>query len=111
MVPGDVGALKPAEAWTIALDAYIYRYPLVSTGEPAVAAAISDVPKTELQNIEADRKEAGTAKDGWVISKPTGLYGTDYLQRATVALIGLGANRPQDAVYPVSEFTTEGMPY
>jgi len=32
-----------------------------------------------------------------------GLYGTAYLQRALVTAIGLGANRPQDAVYPTSE--------
>src|SRR5260370_24122913 len=46
-----------------------------------------------------------------MIKKDTGLYGTDSLQRATIALIGLGANRPQDAIYPTSEFNTEGMPY
>ena len=79
--------------------------------EPAVAAVIRDVPKTALQNIAAHRKDAGTARDGWVISKPTGLYGTGYLQRATVAFFGLGANLPQDAVYPVSEFSAEGAPY
>ena len=76
-----------------------------------MAAAIRDVPKTALQNIAAHRKDAGTAKDGWVISKQAGLYGTDYLQRATITFFGLGANLPQDAVYPVSEFTAEGTPY
>ena len=79
--------------------------------EPAVAAAIRGVPAPALQNIAAHRKDAGITKNGWMITKDTGLYGTDYLQRATVALIGLGANRPQDAVYPTSEFNTEGMPY
>ena len=33
----------------------------------------------------------------------TGTYRTDYLQRALITYIGLGANRPQDAVYPTSE--------
>jgi hypothetical protein len=32
-----------------------------------------------------------------------GRYGTNYRQRALVTWIGLGANRPQDAVYPFSE--------
>ena len=38
--------------------------------------------------------------NGWGFTTKTGLYGTDYLQRALVTAIGLGANRPQDAVYP-----------
>ena len=42
-------------------------------------------------------------ENGWVFTTKTGLYGTDYLQRALVTAIGLGANRPQDAVYPTSE--------
>ena len=33
----------------------------------------------------------------------TGIYGTDYLQRALVTAIGLGANRPQDAIYPTGQ--------
>ena len=38
-------------------------------------------------------------------------YGTDYLQRATITAVGLGANRPQDAVYPMSEVDVDGKPY
>lgn len=40
--------------------------------------------------------------DGWNFTTKTGLYGTDYLTRALITAIGLGANRPQDAVYPTS---------
>ena len=40
-----------------------------------------------------------------------GIYGTDYLQRALVTAIGLGANRPQDAIYPTSEVDADGKPY
>ena len=48
---------------------------------------------------------AGDSKleNGWLFTTKTGIYGTDYLQRALVTAIGLGANRPQDAVYPTSE--------
>ena len=42
-------------------------------------------------------------KHGWVFTTETGLYGTNYLQRALITAIGLGANRPQDAIYPTSE--------
>ncbi len=40
--------------------------------------------------------------NGWAFTTKTGIYGTDYLMRALVTAIGLGANRPQDAVYPTS---------
>ena len=50
-------------------------------------------------------------ENGWTFTTKTGLYGTDYLQRALVTAIGLGANRPQDAVYPTSEVDAEGKPY
>ncbi|HEY2487296.1 MAG TPA: DUF1214 domain-containing protein [Candidatus Binataceae bacterium] len=41
----------------------------------------------------------------------TGIYGTNYLDRATVTYYGLGANRPQDAIYPTSEVDAAGKPY
>ena len=40
--------------------------------------------------------------NGWGYTTKTGLYGTNYIQRALITAIGLGANRPQDAVYPTS---------
>ncbi|MGY3618348.1 hypothetical protein ACVJGD_004544 [Bradyrhizobium sp. USDA 10063] len=41
----------------------------------------------------------------------TGIYGTDYLMRALVTAIGLGAHRPQDAVYPTSLKDDEDRSY
>ncbi len=38
-------------------------------------------------------------------------YGTSYLRRAFIALIGLGANVAEDAVYPMSNVDSEGTPY
>ncbi len=52
-----------------------------------------------------------TLENGWFFSTKTGTYGTNYIQRALVTAIGLGANRPQDAVYPTSEADAEGKPY
>ena len=49
--------------------------------------------------------------NGWTYTTKTGLYGTDYLMRALVTAIGLGANRPEDAVYPTSEKDAEGNAY
>jgi hypothetical protein len=75
------------------------------------AKALAEVPKLGFEKIMGHFKEAGRMENGWTFSTKTGLYGTDYLQRAFVTAIGLGANRPQDAVYPTSETDPEGKPY
>jgi len=75
------------------------------------AKALADVPKLGFEKIMGHFKEAGTMENGWTFLTKTGLYGTNYLQRAFVTAIGLGANRPQDAVYPTSEVDAEGKPY
>ena len=49
--------------------------------------------------------------NGWGYTTKTGLYGTDYFMRALVTAIGLGANRPQDAVYPTSLKAADGDAY
>jgi Protein of unknown function (DUF1214) len=41
----------------------------------------------------------------------TGAYGTDYLWRALVTAVGLGANLGKDAVYPFSESDKTGQKY
>ena len=76
--------------------------------DPAVAKGLAGVPKPAQGRIMSWMKEgvaAGDMKftDGWAFTTKTGLYGTAYRQRAMMTAIGLGANRPQDAVYPTSE--------
>lgn len=78
---------------------------------PEVAKAIATVPETTFPKIMAHFKQAGTAEKGWIFTTKAGIYGTDYLQRALITAIGLGANRPQDAVYPTSENDVDGKPY
>ena len=74
----------------------------------AVAKGLAGAPKPAQDKIMSWMKEAivaGDAKlsDGWFFTTKTGIYGTDYRQRALITAIGLGANRPQDAIYPTSE--------
>jgi len=79
--------------------------------DPAMQQALKDVPKQGFEKIMAHFKVAGEDINGWVFTTKTGLYGTDYIQRALVTAIGLGANRPQDAVYPTSEVDAQGQAY
>ena len=83
----------------------------VSKLDPAVAKSLKDVPKLGFEKIMAHFKAAGTFENGWIFTTKTGVYGTGYLERALITAIGLGANRPQDAVYPTSEEDATGKPY
>jgi len=83
----------------------------IATLDPAVAQGLQNVPQAGVEKIMAHFKSAGRVENGWVFSTKTGVYGTDYLQRALIAAIGLGANRPQDAIYPTSEESANGKPY
>jgi hypothetical protein len=47
--------------------------------------------------------------NGWGFTTKTGIYGVNYIQRALVTAIGLGANRPQDAIYPTSMKADSGL--
>ena len=46
---------------------------------------------------------------GWDYFRKTGKYGTDYLDRALITFFGLGANLPQDAIYPVGKRDSQGQ--
>jgi hypothetical protein len=39
-----------------------------------------------------------------------GVYGNFYVKRAVVAMVGLGANSPEDAVYPILLADADGSP-
>jgi len=69
---------------------------------------IKTVPKIAQAKIMEHFKEAGKPINGWMFTTNAGTYGTDYLQRALITAIGLGANRPQDAVYPTGEKDVNG---
>ncbi|OJU85256.1 MAG: hypothetical protein BGO11_18550 [Solirubrobacterales bacterium 70-9] len=53
----------------------------------------------------------GRAANGWTSTvEGIGVYGNGYLKRALVAEMGLGANPPEDAVYPLLLADADGKP-
>jgi hypothetical protein len=70
-----------------------------------------DVPKLGVEKIMGYFKDAGKPINGWIFTTKTGIYGTDYLNRATITAFGLGANRPEDAIYPTSDADADGKLY
>ena len=74
---------------------------------------VKRVPEIAVDRIMLQFKvnKAITGENGWAFTTRTGIYETDYLMRALITAIGLGANRPQDAVYPTSQKDAEGRKY
>jgi hypothetical protein len=49
--------------------------------------------------------------NGWSMNTDTmGVYGNYYLKRAVVTQLGLGANLPEDAIYPINLFDSGRQP-
>ncbi|MGV9711424.1 DUF1254 domain-containing protein [Gordonia sp. NPDC003424] len=73
-------------------------------------AQIEHGAKTALAEI-AVLTTLGKRVNGWeILTDSIGVYGNDYLTRARVTLIGLGANPANDAVYPVLVTDADGAP-
>ena len=69
--------------------------------DPAAVKALEQATKTGLERIVTETEHLGKKVNGWQISF-TGKYDTDYFFRAAVTYAGLGANLPQDVVYPIT---------
>ncbi len=78
--------------------------------DPVIARSLELAPKLALEEMLSSENTKHDVVNGWHLSLNTGVYGTDYLTRATVAAIGLGANRPQDAIYPYTSEGSNGKP-
>jgi hypothetical protein len=78
---------------------------------PDLALTLNKAKDRALEAIQGKAAALGTNVNGWrVLTKGIGAYGTDYLQRAAVAAFGLGANLPEDAVYPSAMVDASGQP-
>jgi hypothetical protein len=79
--------------------------------EPEEVAQIQQGASAALDAIAARPAQAGVKANGWTtFVEGIGVYGNAYLQRAAVALAGLGANPAEDAVYPLLLVDGDGDP-
>jgi hypothetical protein len=77
----------------------------------ADVAALEVGTRAAREAIMASPATIGTAVNGWRVTAETmGVYGNSYFKRAAVAAIGLGANPPEDAIYPVLAADADGAP-
>ena len=80
--------------------------------DSATAKGLEKSVEVALEKLQAASKETGAPINGWRVPPMIlGNYGSDYGARAVVALIGLGANLPQDAVYPSAFVDADGKPF
>jgi len=81
--------------------------------DTATQAALKEIPKLVLGRMtEILKKGAVKPVNGWSVAfKGFGNPGTDYDLRALVCFFGLGANIPEDAIYPTSMVDSAGNPY
>ncbi len=75
----------------------------LSTDNFILKTKLSRLPEFIHQKMEQRRAKPDTSllTNGWMaIWEDIGTYGNDYLRRAYIDFVGLGANIPEDAVYP-----------
>lgn len=78
---------------------------------PAVKKALQDVPEAAQQLMAWKMATLSRVANGWSMNTDTmGVYGNYYLKRAIVTQVGLGANLPEDAIYPLNLADETGKP-
>jgi len=79
--------------------------------DPTIRDAIRSVPELAQKLMISKLPTVARVVNGWQINTDTvGVYGNYYLKRAIVAQFGLGANLPEDAIYPLSLGDESGKP-
>ena len=77
--------------------------------EDSIAQEINRATKEALQTMVAKIKSTGTPVNGWAMNTDSmGVYGNFYFKRAIVTMVGLGANQPEDAIYPLNFADADG---
>lgn len=94
----------------------------IEAGKPFPSADLTDADKSAMADagkaaeaaIKAKIEKMGKQVNGWtIVASGIGdraVYAGDYAQRAAVAVAGILANDPAEAVYPITRDDAEGKP-
>ena len=78
---------------------------------PAVKKGLEGAPEEAQKLMEWKIATLARVANHWSMNTDTmGVYGNYYLKRAIVAQVGLGANLPEDAIYPLNLGDEAGRP-
>ncbi|MFO1099420.1 MAG: DUF1254 domain-containing protein [Xanthobacteraceae bacterium] len=79
--------------------------------DPAVAKALEGAPAAAQELMAWKSPTLARVVNYWSMNTDTmGVYGNYYLKRAIVSQMGLGANVPEDAIYPLNLADATGKP-
>ncbi len=83
----------------------------MAAADPAVQKGLEGVPQAAQDLMEWKVPTLARVTNNWSMNTDTmGVYGNYYLKRAIVTQVGLGANLPQDAIYPLNLGDKDGKP-
>jgi hypothetical protein len=78
---------------------------------PAVKKGLEGAPEEAQKLMEWKIATLARVVNDWSMNTDTmGVYGNYYLKRAIIAQVGLGANLPEDAIYPLNLGDEAGRP-
>jgi hypothetical protein len=79
--------------------------------DPAVKTALASAPEDAQRLMQWKLPTLARVANYWSMNTDTmGVYGNYYLKRAIVTQLGLGANLPEDAIYPLNIGDETGKP-
>ena len=79
--------------------------------DPVVQKALTTAPEAAQQLMQWKIATLARVVNGWSMNTDTmGVYGNYYLKRAIITQQGLGANLPEDAIYPLNLADSDGKP-
>ena len=81
------------------------------TLDPTIKKAVESAPADAQALMSWKLPTLARVANGWSMNTDTmGVYGNYYLKRALIAREGLGANLPEDAIYPLNLADQTGQP-
>jgi len=79
--------------------------------DPIIAKGLDTAPEAGQKLMDWKLPTIARVVNGWSMNTDTmGVYGNYYLKRAIVTRLGLGANLPEDAIYPLNLADETGKP-
>ena len=79
--------------------------------DPAIKAGLETAPQDASKLMAWKVPSLARVANGWSMNTDTmGVYGNYYLKRAIITQFGLGANLPEDAIYPLNIADETGKP-